>query len=220
MKSEVLSLKKIYTAGSQMWFSKEGHLDTKLRGYGCGVVALHDLGVYRGFAKASGTRGEYKEHIRRLEKGGLFVFPNLGIAPYYYPLLCDLYLARHHIGVRIGWGHTAAKEYRCKAAHIKRCLKKDMPVIFAVGPTWPFLFKNKRIALYSMDRKPTGRGTKAHYMTVLGLLDADGDIWLEVASWGEQFSIKLSDLAEYSKYAVPFTTRFYNVYEKKGRRSQ
>ena len=52
-------------------------------------------------------------------------------------------------------------------------------------------------------------------MTVLGTAEADGEIWLEVASWGEQFSIKLEDLVEYSKYAMPFSTRFYNIHEKK-----
>ena len=215
MKSETLSLKKIYTAGSQMWFSKDSHLDRQLRGYGCGVVALHDLKVYRGYADPSKTRKEYKEHIRRLEKGGIFVFPNLGIAPYYYPLMCNLYLLRHHIPLRLGWGHTAASELRCNAYHIRECLKKDMPVIFAAGPTYPFLFKKKNVPLYTRDRKKAGGSVKGHYMTVIGLADHEGEIWLEIASWGEQYSIKLKDLARYSKYTFPFTTRFYRPYIKK-----
>ena len=214
MQSEILSLKKIYTAGSQMWFTKKTRLDGQLRGYGCGVVALHDLEVYKGHAEVSKTRSEYREHIRRLEKGGIFVFPYLGIAPYYYPLMCNLYLWRHRIPIRLGWGHTAYAEYRCNAYHIKDCLKKDIPVIFAAGPTIPFVFKKKHLPLYDRDRKPTGRWTKGHYMTVLGLYDADGDIWLEIASWGEQFCIRLKELADFSKYTYPLTTRFYRPYEK------
>ena len=208
------TLKNQYMAGSQMWFSREGRLDKQLRGYGCGVVALHDLNVYKGCSERSGTRKDYKEHIRRVEKGGVFVFPYLGIAPYYYPLMCNLYQLRHHIPVRLGWGHTAAAELRCGARHIKESLKNDLPVIFAAGPTYPFLFRDKTVPLYGMDRKPTGRGTKGHYMTVLGLQESDGEIWLEVASWGEQFSIRLKDLAEPSRYAFPLTTRFYRPYIK------
>ena len=96
-----LTLKKFYRAGSQMWFSKDSRLDKQLRGFGCGVVALHDLSVYKGFAEPSKTRSEYKEHIRKLEKAGILVFPYLGIAPYYYPFLCDIYLARHHLPVTV-----------------------------------------------------------------------------------------------------------------------
>ena len=74
-----------------MWFSKENFLDRHLRGYGCGVVALHDLSVYKGCAGTSKTRDDYREHIRKTEKAGIFVFPYLGIAPYYYSLIQIIY---------------------------------------------------------------------------------------------------------------------------------
>lgn len=65
-----------------------------------------------------------------------------------------------------------------------------------------------------MDRKSSGVRTKAHYMTVLGVLDTGDEIWLEIASWGRQYSIKLKDLYGFSKYTFPFTTRFYRAVEK------
>lgn len=197
-----------------MWFSQGVHLDKKLRGFGCGVIALHDLNVYKGCLKAPEGRNEYMEQIRRMERGGIFVFPGLGIAPYYYPLMCNLYQLIHGFRVRIGWGHTAKNQLRHRARDIKRCIDRDCPVIFAAGPTIPFICKNRHLPLYDMDRKPAGR-TQGHYMTVLGVVEGGGEIWLEIASWGKQYSIKLSDLAAYSRYAMPFSTRFYRIYEKK-----
>ena len=197
-----------------MWFSKETFLDKHLRGYGCGVVALHDLSAYKKCIKSPKSREEFKEHIRKMEKAGMFVFPYLGIAPYYYPFLCDLYLIRHKIPIRLGWGHTAMAEYWNGAKHIRKCLENDMPVIFAVGPTHPFFFKKKNLKLYTRDRKPSGNFTKAHYMTVLGMTKVDGEIWLEIVSWGRQYSVRLKELANFSKYTVPFTTRFYTSYMK------
>ena len=213
--SKSVTLKKHYTAGSQMWFSKENFLDRHLRGYGCGVVALHDLSVYKGCAGTSKTRDDYRERIRKTEKAGIFVFPYLGIAPYYYSLMCNLYLRRKHMPFRIGWGHTASAELRCHAYHIKECLKNDMPVIFAAGPTIPFLFKKKKVTLYSRDRKTPETWTKGHYMTVVGVEEDGDEIWLDIVSWGRKYSVKLKDLADHSGYSFPLTTRFYRPYMKK-----
>lgn len=213
LKRKVMVLKKRYKAGSQMWFTPDDRLDKKLRGFGCGVVALHDLVAYKGYIDVPVSRNEFKERIRRMEKGGIFVFPGLGIAPYYYPILCNLYLARHHMKLRMGWGHTAAYELKHNARDIKRCLKNDCPVIFAAGPTIPFLFRNKTVPLRALNKKETGRYTKAHYMTVLSLEEKDGDIWLDVATWSERLCISLKDLVKYSRYTMPFSTRFYRIHE-------
>ncbi len=195
-----------------MWFEKKRKgRDKKLRGYGCGVVALYDFLSYKGYAQKSEGQNEYKERIRKIERGGMYVFPNLGIAPYFYPIESNLYLMSHKIPVRIRWGWGIRREFKNRAADIKKCIDNDIPVIFAAGPTLPFIFKKKRVPLYDMDRKFSGMKTKAHYMTVLGVMDTGSEVWLEVASWGVQYSIKLSELAEFSKYTFPFTTRFYRA---------
>ena len=56
-------------------------------------------------------------------------------------------------------------------------------------------------------------------MTVLAVIEDGDDIWIKAASWGDIYCIKLKDMVDYSKYAYPFTTRFYKIYEKKGRKS-
>jgi len=213
------SLKNKYSAGSQMWFSEENTFDKNLRRSGCGVIALHDLAVYKGYIKPTKEREDYMEQVRKMKRGGMYIVPGLGIAPYYYPLLCDLYLIRHGVRLRVGWGHTARNQLRKKAADIKALLDKDYPVIFTAGPRIPFLFKDKVIPMYSQDLKPTKQTVKSHYMTVVGVIEDGDEIWIKAASWGYIYCMKLKDMVSYSKYAYPLTTRFYNIYEKKGRKS-
>ena len=199
-----------------MWFSEETGIDKNLRRSGCGVIALHDLAQYKGYIKAPGGRDDYKEQIRKMKKGGMFIVPNLGIAPYYYPLLCDLYLIRHRVGLRVGWGHTARNQLRKKAADIKKLLEADYPVIFTAGPRIPFLVRDKTIPMYTEDFKLCKQTVKSHYMTVTGVIEDGDEIWIKAASWGYIYCIKLRDMVSYSRYAYPFTTRFYKIYEKNG----
>ena len=199
-----------------MWFSTENSLDKYLRMGGCGVIALHDLAQYKGYIKTPKDKEEYKEQVRKMRRGGMYVIPRLGIAPYYYPLLCDLYLMRHKVKLRVGWGYTARSQLRKKASDIKKLLEEDYPVIFTAGPRIPFIFKDKKIQLYTEDRKLSNQTVKSHYMTVLGVIEDGDDIWIKAASWGWIYLLKLKDLVWYSKYTFPFTTRFYKIYEKKG----
>ena len=112
-----------------MWFEKEKTRDGKLRGFGCGVVALHDLVAYKGYIRQPEGQNEFKERIRKIEKGGVYVFPHLGIAPYFYPYICDLYLMRHHFPIRLKWGWSARREYKKDAADIKKCLDNNPWII-------------------------------------------------------------------------------------------
>ena len=201
-----------------MWFSKDTPLDKKLRGFGCGVVALHDLASYKGYIKPAASQEDFKKRIRKIEKSGIFVFPGLGIAPYYYPFLCNFFLMRKKVPIRMSLLKTARSQDRCNGADIRAAIEDDLPVIFCVGPTIPFLFRDKRLTLYNRDRKPSGQRTKAHYMTVLGVTKYDDEVWLEIASWGAQYCIRLSEMSDFSKYTFPFTTGFYMPREKRNKK--
>ena len=219
LQSKTYSLKNKYNAGSQMWFSEETNPDKSLRRSGCGVIALHDLAQYRGYIKAPKEREDYMEQIRKMKRGGMYIVPNLGIAPYYYPLLCNLYLIRQGVKLRIGWGHTARNQLKKKAEDIKKLLEQDYPVIFTAGPRIPFLFKDKVIPMYLEDFRLAKQTVKSHYMTVVEVIEDGDEIWIKAASWGYLYCMKLKDMVAYSKYAYPLTTRFYRIYEKKGRKS-
>ena len=75
MQGKTYSLKKEYSAGSQMWFSTETKLDNNIRKCSCGVIALHDLAQYKGYIKTPKGRDEYKEQIRKMKRGGMFIVP-------------------------------------------------------------------------------------------------------------------------------------------------
>ena len=201
-----------------MWFSEENTFDKNLRRSGCGVIALHDLAQYKGYIKQTKERDDYMEQVRKMKRGGMYIVPRLGIAPYYYPLLCDQYLIRHGVPLRVGWGHSARNQLKKKAADIKALLDKDYPVIFAAGPRIPFLFKDKVIPMYTEDLKPMKQTVKSHYMTALAVIEEGDEIWIKAASWGYIYCMKLKDIVSYSKYTYPLTTRFYKIYEKKGRK--
>ncbi len=165
-----LSLKNTYEPGSQMWFARGRRFsgDTQLRGFGCGLVALEDFCIYKGLCPRPESREAYLEELRKMKRRYLPIFPGLGIAPYYYPLLMDLFFLRRHLPYRVGrsFGPGAAER------RLKEELQKDTPVIFAAGPTIPFLFRKKRIRLYSLHNgrlEDCGASTRAHYMTVVGL---------------------------------------------------
>ena len=201
-----------------MWFSEENTFDKNLRRSGCGVIALHDLAQYKGYIKQPKERDDYMEQVRKMKRGGMYIVPRLGIAPYYYPLLCDQYLIRHGVNLRVGWGHSARNQLKKKAADIKALLEKDYPVIFAAGPRIPFLFKDKVIPMYTEDFKPMKQTVKSHYMTAIAVIEEGDEIWIKAASWGYIYCMKLKDIVSYSKYTYPLTTRFYKIYEKKGRK--
>ena len=117
-----------------MWFSEENKLDKTLRRSGCGVIALHDLAQYKGYIKAPKERDDYMEQIRKMKRGGMYIVPNLGIAPYYYPLLCNQYLIRHGVNLRVGWGHTARNQLKRKAADIKKLLEQSVLLFICIYP--------------------------------------------------------------------------------------
>ncbi len=193
-----------------MWFDQGRRLsrDSQLRGCGCGLVAALDFCVYKGGFPPSEELEEYRERIRELNRHFFFVVPFLGIAPYYYPLMVNRFLRKAGVGYRIA-GSLSARNTDA----VRKMLEEDLPVIFAAGPTIPFLGRRHRIPLFTVgpDHKPvpSGQAVRGHYMTVTGMADVAGETWLRVASWGKTYYIRSSDYAGHSKYCFPLTNRFY-----------
>ncbi len=193
-----------------MWFDAGHRLsrDHQLRGCGCGLVAALDFCVYKGGFPPSTEQEEYRERIRELSRHYFFVVPFLGIAPYYYPLMVNRFLRKSGLPYRI-CGTVSARHPEA----IRKMLEEDLPVIFTAGPTIPFFGKRHRVTLYKVgaDHRPvpSGQAGRAHYMTVTGMADLEGETWLRVASWGKTYYIRLSDYEEHSRYCFPMTNRFY-----------
>lgn len=211
---EETKLKGSYVPGSQMWFPKGSFFDrdNNLRGFGCGVVACMDFCVYRGEIALSKDTAEYCEKVRAMAHSFFPIMPGLGIAPYYYPILLNLFFKRNHMPYRV--------EKSCRGKNLTKMaelLNLDLPVILCVGPTIPVIFKNKSIPLYLCREKegasilyPSRHRVKSHYMTVIGITkDSEGTVFLKTATWGEILYLKLDDYLGYTKYTFPGTNRFY-----------
>ncbi len=213
---EGVALKRNYVPGSQMWFPRGKRFsgDTQLRGFGCGLVALEDFCIYRGLIPEPACREAYMEELRRMKRRYMPIVPQLGIAPYYLPLLINRYFRKNHMPVRIRRSfYPGHMEERIAAQ-----LRKDLPVIFAAGPTIPLVFRRERLPLCKLQDGVAVKvsSVRAHYMTVVGLeTDREGTALLKVASWGDFYYVKVADLQRFAKRTIPFTTRFYEVGVKK-----
>jgi len=96
---------------------------------------------------------------------------------------------------------------------LRRELDRDLPVIFAAGPTWPLIFSRTRLPLCRLQegRVVEVTSTRAHYMTVVGLVDHRGDWLMKVASWGNFYYIRTRDYRAYAARTIPGTCVFYRM---------
>lgn len=181
--------------GSQLMSESEA-----MRKCGCGVIACCDLLLYL----SSVTRCSFPVSSTELEKDDynkLSAFLCRRFFPIIPPfgmtginLAAGLNICFHKFGLpyRAVWKVGKASIF----ANMEKMLDEDIPVIFSVGPNFPFFWKNKRIILY----KKTSPGSfspaysaKAHYMTVTGI----DEEWICLSSWGKQLFLKRSDYIEY-----------------------
>ena len=75
-------------------------------------------------------------------------------------------------------------------------LTKDIPVILAVGPNFPFVWKKEKLTFYkkiSEENYIPAVKTRAHFVIVTG---RDGSR-LKISSWGKEYYI---DIREYRRY--------------------
>lgn len=80
-------------------------------------------------------------------------------------------------------------------------LRRDLPVILAIGPNLPAVWENHRLQLYRRqgDTYTAAAAVKAHYVTATGL----DDRWIEVSSWGKRYYIHRE---EYQNYGLRHST--------------
>ncbi len=220
--NEMQTLKCGYSAGSQMWFSKKKKYgkNRRIHDFGCGVVALTDLGIYLGMEPLPKDRQEYMRMVCRMERRWIHILPGFGISPYIYPLFANRYFRKKQVSYRIRpMRITGKKEEKLVKIQkmIRAQLKQDLPLIFAAGPTIPVIGRKKRIPLYYQKGDlivPSGHSVKSHYMTITGIVRIqEQDCYIKLASWGEFWYMKLTDYLEYGKYTLPFTNVVYTTGE-------
>ena len=137
--------------GSQTWFSSPS-----IRGYGCGLIAAHDLLWYlerkesltaqtdrhrsgEQLVSDSCSWEDYERSVKRLHR--LFpILPRLGINGLMLSAGLNLAFLLRRLHYRACW-HIG---YRNTGKEISRLLAQDIPVILSIGGNFPLIWKKDR----------------------------------------------------------------------------
>ena len=195
--------------GNQGW-SNRG----VVRKCGCGAVAGMDVLLYLhrnrpGFqaevfqtVPATGTVSlpTYNSLLNRLRKRFFFVIPHFGMNGFMVAWGLNHFFHSYGIPMRAKWGIWRWRLW----SSVERMLSDDLPVICAVGPNFPFIWKKHKLRFYIRTKdgayQPAAM-TKAHYVTITGM----DEHWLKISSWGREYYINRK---EYVRYVAKHSSYF------------
>lgn len=176
-----------------------------MRKCGCGVIAAADLLLY-----LCGTRPDYPKTLMGYEIGEEPVpqeaYDRLTeqLRRKYFPLIpgsglnvwilaAGLNRVFWDIGIplRASWGVRG--KYLWRAIH--KMLDDDLPVILAIGLSFPLIWAKDKLPFYTQLEEEYRRsgGAKSHFVTITGM----DEQYLRVSSWGREYYVLRRDLAEY-----------------------
>lgn len=172
--------------GNQDWFPY-----SYLKQVGCGVIGAADLVLYLK-NEIFLTKEQYLEAASRLWKQYIPVIPGFGINGLMLVVGINFCFRKERLPFFASWQFYGRKTYRM----IDRMLADDFPVILAVGPNFPKIWKKEKLKLYA--KKADGSfyassSARAHYVTVTG---REGRKW-QISSWGREYFV---DIKEYEHY--------------------
>lgn len=172
--------------GNQEWFPH-----SYLRQVGCGVIGAADVVLYLK-NEIFLTKEQYLAAASRLWKHYIPVIPGFGVNGLMLIIGLNFYFRKEGFPFFASWQFYGKKTYRM----IDRMLADDLPVILAVGPNFPKIWKKERLTLYA--KKADGSfyaasSARAHYVTVTG---REGR-WIRVSSWGKEYFINLKEYDHY-----------------------
>ncbi len=187
--------------GNQSWFPYKF-----LKKTGCGVIGAADTLLHLN-GKEQLTEAEYMDFAKMLWRKFLPVIPGFGMNGLTLMIGINRYFQKNGMPYRARWRISGRKMF----SRIDRMLADDIPVILAVGPNFPFVWKKEKLTFYTKinDEKyiPAVK-TKAHFVTVTG---RDG-AWLQISSWGEKYYIDIREYREYVKrYSSPLVSNIIYI---------
>ena len=172
--------------GNQAWFPYKF-----LQKTGCGVIGAADTLLHLS-GKEEITEEEYMEFAKILWKKFLPVIPGFGMNGLTLMAGMNRYFKVHGMPYHARWRISGQK----MVSRIDRMLTKGIPVILAVGPNFPFVWKKEKLTFYkkiSEENYIPAVKTRAHFVIVTG---RDGSR-LKISSWGKEYYI---DIREYRRY--------------------
>lgn len=207
--------------GNQLWSDSKA-----IRDCGCGIVAAADMLIYLSALSAKyrlpspvepNYNGnicaeEYKRFLARLRARYFPIIPPFGMNAIVHA--AGLQRCFHAYSLPVSASLCASGDKLWNRA--KEMLINDFPVILAIGPNFPCVWKENRLKLYS--RRPDGTyfvaaKTKAHFVTMTSI---DGE-WCRISSWGRELYINISEFKEYvSKYSSSIVCNIIMIKDRSG----
>ena len=212
-----LRLKKTYiqvkrnsgelTYGGDQGFFKgavPGSVDAKKNAMGCGVIAFCDLLLYLGNGNPDMVTAENRSYVNRVNKeedyiayyNGIYKFlggvsMKSGISGIRLAMCFNRLSRREKWGLRSRWGISDRKLYK----RMEEMLSKDLPVILCIPMMVLKKDKKDELAFYV---KKNGRMEKActvsaHYVMVTGMIERNGEAFLEISSWGKKYYVNWNE---------------------------
>lgn len=183
-------------------------LDAVMRRCGCGVVAAADLLLYlhRWHDDCTipplGSMGEdccltqsdYEKLTCRLREKYFPLIDPLGVNGLTLMLGLNRLFRRWSVPYRARWGVPWAVFWET----MEEMLRQDLPVILAVGPNFPELWKKEKLCMVCEGKAET-TAVRAHYVVVTAMNEKS----LTVSSWGKRFEI---DRLAYSRYVRQYSS--------------
>ena len=181
--------------------------DHTVREVGCGVVACLNVLVYlcrfqpsrfSGLKELAGLdpipQERFESVISCLTRRYFPLIPKHGINGLTLALGMNRLFRRGGMPYRAHWGVSGGRFWET----MERMLRRDIPVILAIGPNFPLFWQKKPLPFY--ERKSDGRYLRiaqacAHYVTVTGMDEA----WLRISSWGREFYLSRREYEDYVK---------------------
>lgn len=172
---------------------------------GCGVIAAADLLLY-----LCKTRPDYPNALlgyeigedpvpleaydrltEQLRRNYFPLIPGSGLNVYVLAAGMNRCFKSLGIPLRASWGVPG--KYLWRAIH--RMLDDDLPVILAIGLSFPFIWAKEKLSFYTQLEAEYRRsgGAKSHFVTITGM----DERYLRISSWGREYYILREELAEY-----------------------
>ncbi len=177
-----------FYGGNQEWFSYKF-----LKQMGCGVISAADVLLHL-CGKESVSEEEYVDFAKELWMKYLPVVPGFGMNGLTLMIGMNRYFSKHRMPYRACWKISAEKMF----SRIDTMLSKDLPVILAIGPNFPKIWKKEKLNFYmktSEGNYVSASKICAHFVTVTGREEA----YLKISSWGKEYYISIREYRDYVK---------------------